>query len=259
MELLELNTKDEQSNFFNLTAKSTDLSNSNYFHIGAQVFNGFWRWIVSRNLLDYEMDWYPGEPNNSGVSRNTETCLSIHKDRKNVVGFNDIRCDRSKCFYLCQILQKKEVTTKTTMALETSESPLNILNQDTTSTYVEYSTITTESTQKLESTSQKFTNINLNPTLTSIEMSSEFTPDFNSTENEIFLEIIENPTSIITKNTTTTYNSTISNSQIVSFTNINSTTINGSTLTQQFSNISNTSHQSKNVTVIRETLIKKTP
>lgn len=250
MELLELNTKDEQISFFNLTAKSSDMLTSNYYHIGAQVFNGFWRWLVSRNLLDYDMDWYPGEPNNSGVSKNSEKCLSIYKDSKSLVGFNDIRCDKSKCFFLCQTVQKREVSTKASV-METSGLSIS-----------ETSVIFNQTDQELSlPISQEITTVNSSPTLTPtetvlIEISSEVTSDSNSTENEVS----KNPNfAIISKNTTTTYNSTSSNVQTVSFTSTNSTTVNGTTLTHQFSNSSNVSHQSNNLTVINETSFQKIP
>lgn len=103
MKLLTLDTQAESNHFGQLFTSQPHLFES-WTHIGGIVTQSKskndWYWYETGKKIDINLDFHPGEPNNSGDS---EMCLSLDK-RQNKYKFNDTPCShRFFLRFVCQV------------------------------------------------------------------------------------------------------------------------------------------------------------
>ena len=100
MEPLQLNSKAEETHFFDLIQNNPKVP-ENLFHIGGLLVNDQWKWKSDSKNIYSNMKWAPGEPNNAFGGEN---CLCIWKyNNIESTGFNDVRCDNDQRYFFCQI------------------------------------------------------------------------------------------------------------------------------------------------------------
>lgn len=89
MELLILETEEEENFMVNLLEKNSNFLDT-FTHIGGTILgSNNWYWASTGQPINYQIRWAPREPNNP----TTEFCLSFLKKADNTFGINDIRCN----------------------------------------------------------------------------------------------------------------------------------------------------------------------
>jgi len=104
MELMALETEDERSNFDSLYTKSFHLLKTRFYHIGGilKAIGNYntWHWISTKQPIEIEIEFNPGEPNNA---RSAQHCLALDKQTQRHFVFNDIDCSGEHAeFFICQ-------------------------------------------------------------------------------------------------------------------------------------------------------------
>lgn len=98
MEPLRLETKDEETYFFNLIQNNSTIVRGQYY-IGGLQYGDQWKWRTDFSDIYTGMKWAPNEPNNAYGGEN---CLSIQLGTVVNTGFNDMICNGNQQRFFCQ-------------------------------------------------------------------------------------------------------------------------------------------------------------
>jgi hypothetical protein len=102
MEVVSLDTYDEQEYFFGMCVKfASAFTGNSMFGAMARVpaSKKDWYWVNSGTPVNYTLNFATGEPNNGG---NGEMCLAL-KEYSGSFGFNDVSCSDSLTYnIICQ-------------------------------------------------------------------------------------------------------------------------------------------------------------
>lgn len=104
-DLLNIRTREEQTHIMEFI-QNDQFYNSEQLHIGATNLGSpdkSWYWLKTNKTVDFQMKWYPGEPNNPSHER----CLSISKGL-NYLGYNDASCSEDLKMFVCEESIKEE-------------------------------------------------------------------------------------------------------------------------------------------------------